>query len=230
MKDTVQSKPPKDVKEGAPSCGLYFSMPDDVPLEQANRMIREAAFVINRSSYERNMNVLELGAGIGDAEALERLVTLVAVGRREGMVVIIRNDAELAKDAEADGVILDDPDALAAAREMVGPDGIMGLRCGLSRASAEKALALEVDYVSFHAAAHHLLPPESLISWWSVKTDIPCLVEGGLTNDDCARYVRAGATFVEASFYVWDHPQGIKQGTVDMLYAIDLAMENITFQ
>lgn len=221
----------KETKKGAPACGLYLRVADDLPFETAIARIREAAFVINRSAYEKNMNVLELGGDLVDAEAPERLAALVQLGQHEGMVVIVREQAGLAFAAKADGVILSNIDHLESARAVLGDDAIIGLRCGLSRMMAEKTLGLGVDYISFAAGGRgDVLPPESLIVWWSVKTDTPCLVEGPLTNDDCGRYVRAGATFLEATDYVWQHPKGTKQGVVDMLYAIDLAMENITLQ
>ena len=68
------------------------------------------------------------------------------------------------------------------------------------------------DYISFAAIAEHILPPETLISWWGARSEVPALVEGKITNDECGRYVRAGATFIDASDYVWKHPKGIKQG------------------
>lgn len=221
----------KEVKKGAPSCGLYLRIADDRPFEDAFRDMREAAFVINRSSYEKNLHVLEVGGDQVDADSTQRLRALVLGGKQNGLVVIVRGNAGLAFAAEADGVLLDKADDITNAREVLGPDAIIGLRCGLSRQMAEKAIDQSVDYISFASGGRgDILPPESLIAWWSVKSEIPALVEGHLTNDDCGRYVRAGATFIEGTHYVWCHPQGIKQGTVDMLYAIDLASQEQMIQ
>lgn len=212
-------------------CGLYLRVADDLPFETAMVQIREAAFVINRSAYEKNMNVLEIGGHMDDEDGLLRTQALVELARQLGMVVIVRHSAGLAQAAQADGVILEKLEDVAYARAVVGEEAIIGVRCGLSRMTAEKALGVGADYISFAAGGRgDVLPPESLVSWWSVKSDTPCLVEGALTNDDCGRYVRAGATFLEATAYVWEHPKGIKQGTVDMLYAVDVAMENIAIQ
>ena len=221
----------KDVKQGAPACGLYLRIADDKPFEAAFRDLREAAFVINRSSYEKNLHVLEVGGDPMDVESTDRLRALVLGGKQNGLVVIVRGYAGLAFASEADGVLLDKAEDIANAREVLGPDAIIGLRCGLSRQTADRALDQGADYISFASGGRgDVLPPESLISWWSVKSELPALVEGNITNDDCGRYVRAGATFVEATDYVWKHPQGIKQATIDMLYAIDLAAQAQTIQ
>lgn len=46
-----------------------------------------------------------------------------------------------------------------------------------------------------------------------------------MTNDYCAFWVRAGAGFIDAGDYIWSHGEGVMKGTVNMLYAIDLALE-----
>ena len=224
MTSPESKKQPKEVKKGAPACGLYLRIADDKPFEAAFRDLRAAACVINRSSYEKNLHVLEVGGDALDVESIDRLRALVLGGKQNGMVVVVRGHAGLAFAAEADGVLLEKADEIANAREVMGEDAIIGLRCGLSRQAADKASDLGVDYISF-ASGGAVLPPETLLSWWRVKSEIPALVEGPITNDDCGRYVRAGATFVEATDYVWNHPQGVKQATIDMLYAIDLAVQ-----
>ncbi len=221
----------KEKKKGAPQAGLYLRIADDKPFEEAFREMREAAFVINRSSYEKNLHVLEVGGDPMDVDSTDRLKALVLGGKQNGLVVIVRGHAGLAFAVEADGVLLDKAEDLANAREVMGGEAIIGLRCGLSRQVAEDAEKGGIaDYISFAAIAEHILPPETLISWWGARSEVPALVEGKITNDECGRYVRAGATFIDASDYVWKHPKGIKQGTVDMLYAIDLAMESQSVQ
>lgn len=220
----------KQKKQGAPACGLYLRIADDKEFEAAFRDLREAAFVINRSAYEKNLHVLEVGGDPMDVDSTDRLKALVLGGKQNGLVVIVRGHAGLAFAVEADGVLLDKLEDVANAREVMGPDAIIGLRCGLSRQTAEKAAEAEVDYISFAGVSDHILPPETLIAWWGASSEVPALVEGRLTNDDCGRYVHAGATFLDASDYVWNHAKGIKQGTIDMLYAIELAMEKQSVQ
>jgi hypothetical protein len=229
--ESAELKKAKEKKQGAPQAGLYLRIEDNVPFEDAFRALREAAFVINRSAYEKNLHVLEVGGDPLDVESTDRLKALVLGGKQNGLVVIVRAHAGLAFAVEADGVMLEKAEDVENARAVMGEEAIIGLRCGLSRQAAEAAEAQGlVDYVSFAAVASHILPPESLIGWWSTRSDVPALVEGKFTNDDCGRYVRAGVTFIDGSDYVWNHPKGVKQGTVDMLYAIDLAMEKQAVQ
>lgn len=231
MNEKAAEKKPKEVKKGAPSAGLYLRLSDDKPFEDAFRDMREAAFVINRSAYEKNLHVLEVGGDPMDVDSTDRLKALVLGGKQNGLVVIVRGHAGLAFAVEADGVLLDKLEDVANAREVMGDNAIIGLRCGLSRQAAEKAAEAGVDYISFASGGRgDVLPPETLIGWWSATSEVPSLVEGKLSNDDCARYVRSGVTFLEATDYVWNHPKGIKQGTIDMLYAIELAMENYQAQ
>ena len=125
---------------------------------------------------------------------------------------------------QADGVLLEPGGDIAAARAIVGDAAIVGLRCVQDRAAAELAVRAGVDYVSFSAPVGGRLIAPDILSWWSTATDIPALIEGAITNDDCGAYVRAGAAFIESGDYVLNHPKGVLQGAVDMLYAIDLAL------
>ena len=161
MTEKVPEKKPKEVKKGAPACGLYLRIADDKPFEDAFRDLREAAFVINRSSYEKNLHVLEVGGDPMDVDSTDRLRALVLGGKQNGLVVIVRGQAGLAFAAEADGVLLDKADDIAPAREVMGPDAIIGLRCGLSRQAAERAIDQGVDYISFASGGRgDVLPPE----------------------------------------------------------------------
>ena len=52
------------------------------------------------------------------------------------------------------------------------------------------------------------------------------VIEGPVTNDYCAYYVESGAAFIDAGDYIWGHGKGVMQGTVNMLHAIDLALDD----
>ena len=214
------------VKPGAPPCGLYLILPpnwmDASFLSQYGDVLR----AMNASSYEKNSHVIELRHVPANMpqEQMDMILALSNVTRSQGMVFVIGNDIELAKACEADGVLLDQAGDIGKARSILGDDAIVGVRCGQSRRVAEQVLSAGADYVSFHAGDGNYLEP-GLIHWWHLKTDNPCLVEGSFTNDDCAFYVMAGADFMDASFYVWKHPEGVMKGIVNMNYAIELASE-----
>lgn len=204
---------------GAPPCGLYLCWTARRPLDDIARTLQSVFRVMNASDYARNMHIVEWAPAKSTPEDRQALAALCA---HNGIVFVVRNDIGAAKSCGADGVILDDPAQFPAAREAFGPEGIVGLRCGVSRERAEAALTVGADCVVFHARKG-ALPSPGLASWWSTQTAVPCIISGSLTNDDAGAYVRHGAGFLDASDYVFKHPQGVLQGTVDMLYAIDLA-------
>ncbi|MFA5593348.1 MAG: thiamine phosphate synthase [Micavibrio sp.] len=210
--------------ETAP-CGLYLVLPDNWMEPEFLRNLRDLFRAINASSYEKNNHVIELRARdeAYGGEEMEKIMAMAALTKAQGVNFIIGGDIGLAIKCEADGVIVDTVDAVRAAREKMGDDPIVGMRCGTSRMRAEEALHAGADYVAFSDAAKGFVDP-AIIRWWNVKTDEhPCLVEGALSNDNCGFYVEAGAYFIEGSRYVWEHPKGVMQGVVNMLYAFDLA-------
>lgn len=210
---------------GAPLCGLYLIVDKMRDSGALVKELREIFLCINASTYEKNMHVVEyrpVTPEIADAELASRLGTLC---RASGIVFLCHNDISFAAKALADGVMLDDGEAIDTAREVFGPEGIVGLRCGNSMVKAEAGLARGIDIASFYSEQGRL-PDPSLLRRWHTRTENPCLAEGPLTNDHCDFYVTAGADFIDSSHYIRTHAQGVKQGTVNMLYAIDLALEH----
>lgn len=199
-------------KKGAPTAGLYFICRLSEFSKQLQQL-RQIFMAINRSAYEKNMHVVEIVAG--DGKGLQDFIDLV---QGSGLVALVRGDVSLAVAADADGVMLEPGGDILAARKALGEEGIVGLRCGKDFLQAEKALDAEVDFVAFSAEGG-----VDICARWAAKTEKPCVIEGSLSNDNCAGFVVSGATFVNATDYIFGHKKGVMQGTVNMLYAIDLA-------
>jgi thiamine-phosphate pyrophosphorylase len=217
------------VKAGSVPCGLYLVLPSDWLRPDFFKDLQNVFRAINASPYEKNSHIIELpfkedGYGL---EQLELLKAIVQNTKSQGVNFIVSKDIELAKQCGADGVIVNDVAAVEQAREILGEDSIIGLRCGTSRILADKAIEAGVDYVGFADSAKNYVDP-GIVQWWHYKTSNPCYVEGNFTNDDCAFYVSAGTDFIDASAYVWSHPEGVMKGVVNMTYAIDLALDQQT--
>ncbi len=82
------------------------------------------------------------------------------------------------------------------------------------------------DYVAFGAFfptatkdARHRAEPE-ILGWWSEVMEVPCVAIGGITADNCAPLVRAGADFLAVVGAVWSHPDGPEAGVRAMTAAI----------
>ena len=65
------------------------------------------------------------------------------------------------------------------------------------------------DYVAFGAffptqtkETRHVATPD-LLTWWQGLMEIPCVAIGGITPDNAAPLVEAGADFLAVSHAVW---------------------------
>ena len=223
-----QTSDKQDRVQGAPACGLYVVIPPHFKLDEVLPHLRYLIFVTKRSHYEKNMHVIEIAHEVASDDFTERAAPLVEMARGGGFVTIVRGKgqkaAEQARALLADGVLLDELDDVQPARELLGMDAIIGLRCGLSPERADEAREAGADYVSFGYPDRSRLPPEDIVKLWAWAADTPVLVEGPLTNDDIDDFVKAGATFFDSGTYILNHADGVMQGTVNMLFAIDLAL------
>ncbi len=132
----------------------------------------------------------------------EQALALLGVCRRTGVPLIVNDDATLAHEIGAAGVHLgrDDGD-VAAAREIVGPDAIIGASCydDLDRAAA--AAAAGADYLAFGAMFESGTKPQARRAPLSVLRDaarfgLPRVAIGGLTPDNAGQALDAGADFL----------------------------------
>src|SRR5262249_41991165 len=83
---------------------------------------------------------------------------LVEIAQRQGVAVLIADDARLARTVRADGVHLginsDLRSAYKEARSIMGLDGIVGADGGISRHDAMTVAEDGADYIAFGAPAH----------------------------------------------------------------------------
>jgi thiamine-phosphate pyrophosphorylase len=161
----------------------------------------------------------------GDVTAAARALTPVI--QAGGAAAIVNDDPALAASVGADGVHVGQSDApYAAARAAVGARGIVGVTCHASRHLAMTAAEQGADYVAFGAFYESATkPPEfhatpEILEWWSEIFEVPCVAIGGITAENCAPLVQAGADFLAVSAGVWGHPGGAAAGVEAMNAAI----------
>lgn len=208
--------------ESIPQTGVYIRISADSEPEQTLQKIRQIAMVVNRSSYDKNMHVIEIASGNASKEHVLTLINLV---KSLGIVAILRGPLDIVTEIGADGILLSDLTQLAKAREVIGEEGIVGVSCDLGRSEAELIARQNVDYILFGDAKRQALPPPDLLLWWSSSTDISSVAGGPITNDNAKPLVQAGATFLDCTSYVLDHPKGVLQAMSNILHAIDLAAQ-----
>jgi thiamine-phosphate pyrophosphorylase len=141
---------------------------------------------------------------------------LKPIAQDRGVAFIMNDRPDLAAELDCDGVHVGEEDMpYAEARRLLGPDRIVGVTCGSSRDRAITAAEAGADYVAFGAffpsttkttAKHHAEP--ELLRDWSETTVIPCCAIGGITQQNCAPLVEAGADFLAVIGAIWSYPHG----------------------
>jgi thiamine-phosphate pyrophosphorylase len=100
------------------------------------------------------------------------------------------------------------------ARATVGADRIVGVTCHDSRHLAMEAAEAGADYVAFGAfypTSTKEAPTSAdieLLSWWTELMEVPVVAIGGITLDNAAPLIEAGADFLAVSAGVWNHSEG----------------------
>lgn len=130
----------------------------------------------------------------------EQAVALRGLTRRYGARLIVNDDIDLALACEADGAHLGGEDGdLAAARQRLGPDRLLGASCYQSLAVAESAAAAGADYIAFGSFFPSTTKPlagradPTLIAATKAKFALPVATIGGITLDNAAALVAGGA-------------------------------------
>jgi thiamine-phosphate pyrophosphorylase len=144
---------------------------------------------------------------------------LMPVCHAREVAFIVNDRPDIAADCGADGAHIgaDDTD-YADARQVLGDDAILGVSCYDSRDAAVEAGDAGANYVAFGA----FFPTQSktprarataeILDWWHELTVVQCVAIGGITAENCAPLVRAGADFLAVIAAVWDYPQGPAAG------------------
>ena len=206
-----------------PTCQLYLISPLDVGGDFPDRLAAalDAGPV---AAFQFRVK------GIDQHEAARLAEPLLAICRARDVAFIVNDDIGLAKRIGADGVHLgqDDGDPREA-RQQLGPDAQIGVTCHDSRHLAMDAGEAGADYIAFGAfyptttkMVKHRAEP-ALLGWWTTVSEIPCVAIGGITADNCAPLVAAGADFVAVSAAVWQHPAGAAAAVCELLSAIAAA-------
>src|SRR5213082_1937560 len=124
----------------------------------------------------------------GDDEIRRATRILQPIAQERGAAFIMNDRPDLAAELECDGVHVGEEDApYAEARRLLGPDRIVGVTCGDSRHRAVVASEAGAD----------------------------CVAIGGITQDNCAPLVEAGADFLAVIGAIWSYPQGPRAAVRD---------------
>jgi thiamine-phosphate pyrophosphorylase len=186
-----------------PPCQLYLISPLDVGGAFPDRLARalDAGPV---AAFQFRVKDVDQHEAARLAEPLQRICA-----DRE-VAFIVNDSISLAKRLGADGVHLGQEDGdPREARTVLGPDVQIGVTCHDSRHLAMEAGEAGADYVAFGAfyptstkETQHR-PEPVILSWWSALFELPCVAIGGITPDNAAPLIAAGADFIAASHAIW---------------------------
>ena len=155
-----------------------------------------------------------------DDDAWRRAIDVLRPVTQSRNVAFLLNDrADLAREFGCDGAHVGQEDMpVRQARSLMGPDATLGVTCKGSRDLAMQAGEDGADYVAFGAFfpsgtkdVTRFIDPE-ILTWWSELMEIPCCAIGGITPENCAPLVRAGADFLAVVDCIWNHPDGPAAG------------------
>jgi thiamine-phosphate pyrophosphorylase len=194
MSDETQREP----------CQLYLISPLDVGGAFPDRLARalDAASVM---AFQFRVKDVGEDAAASLAEPLQRICA------DRDVAFIVNDSISLAGRLGADGVHLGQGDGeVADARQRLGREAQIGVTCHDSRHLAMAAGEAGADYVAFGA----FFPTETklvehratldLLSWWQRIFELPCVAIGGITPENCASLIVAGADFLAVSGAVWN--------------------------
>jgi thiamine-phosphate pyrophosphorylase len=148
---------------------------------------------------------------LSDEQVIALGAPLRALCAAHDTAFIVNDSIAIAKALEADGVHLGQGDGdPREARRILGPEAQIGVTCHDSRHLAMEAGEAGADYVAFGAfyptttkeVRYHADP--ALLGWWSTLFELPCVAIGGITADNAAPLIAAGADFIAVSGAVWD--------------------------
>lgn len=191
------------------TCRLYLITPQFDDLD---------AFVAAASAALAAGDVAALQVRLKSAgeEAIARAVeALKPIAKAHDVALILNDRPDLAAALDCDGVHIGQADGgYRAARAAVGPGRIIGVTCHDSRDLAMEAAEAGADYVAFGAffptstkeTVHR--PDIEILEIWQEAMLTPCVAIGGITIENCAPLVTAGADFLAVCAGVWAHPQG----------------------
>ena len=186
--------------------GLYAVTPDITDTEELLRCVRRALQGGARVLQYRNKSA-DAGLQLQQAQALRQLT------HEFNTTFIVNDDAQLAAQAGADGVHLGGEDgSVAAARALLGKTRIIGVSCYNRASLAFEAVRQGADYVAFGAFFSSGVKPEAvqaeveLLQTMRQQLHLPIVAIGGITQQNGAALVAAGADALAVISALWNAP------------------------
>lgn len=173
--------------------------------------------------------------GVPDDTVRRAADLLRPVAHQREVAFLINDRPDLARETGCDGAHIGQDDIpYADARALLGDEAIIGVTCHDQRDLALTAAEAGADYVAFGAfyptttKDRRFAPVPEILEWWQTATVVPCVAIGGITAENCAPLVAAGADFIAVCSYVWDHREGPADAVKTLAAAVEDAFDAIS--
>jgi thiamine-phosphate pyrophosphorylase len=182
--------------------GLYLITPDDA---DTARLLRRIAAVLPYAALVQYRN-----KSASAALRRRQVLALLPACRAAGVPLIVNDDWPLAIELAADGAHLGSDDGdLRRARSSAGRDFILGASCYDDLQRAEAAAGAGADYLAFGAFHPSPTKPAAKRADLRLLRDgrrhgLPLVAIGGITPDNAAALVTAGADLIAVISGVFD--------------------------
>jgi len=194
---------------GTGECQLYLISPPEFRLDDFGIKLSEALETGKVSCFQlRLKNATDVDIRIA-SEAL------LPICQDNGVPFIVNDRPDLAAEVGADGTHIGADDiGYKEARRLVGDEGIVGVSCYNSIHTALVRAEAGADYVAFGAffptttKTPRTRAELEVLTWWQQATTVPSVAIGGITVNNCAPIISAGADFIAVISGVWDHSDG----------------------
>jgi thiamine-phosphate pyrophosphorylase len=220
---------PIDTEDEKPRCRLYLITPASLTCDAEALATFGDTMAAALDAGDVSCIQLRL-KDVSDDDWRRATLALMPIAQERDVAFILNDRADLAADLGCDGVHIGQDDMpYAEARARLGRDAIIGVTCKASRDLALDAAEAGADYVAFGAfyesKTKQVTTPASLeiVEWWANATSVPSVAIGGITADNAAPVVQAGADFLAIAGGVWAHPEGAAAGVKAVNAAIDAA-------
>lgn len=197
-----------DTRLRAPwSRGVYLITPDEADTE---RLLARTDAVLGYAALLQYRNKsASPSLRHAQAKALSARCAMI------GIPLIVNDDITLARAIGADGVHLGEDDGdMGAAREILGPDAIIGVSCYNDPERARVAAASGASYIAFGAFFASTTKPNASRATFDLLRDsaalgVPRVAIGGITPDNARSVIAASADLIAVISGVFDAPNPV---------------------
>ncbi len=189
---------------------LYLVSPPRIDLSDFSETFHQVLSLADVASFQLRLK------DVPDTTIIEATAKLMPIAHEYDVAFVLNDRPDLAHQLNTDGVHVGQEDMpYGEAREIVGPDRIVGVTCHDSRHLAMTAAEQGADYVAFGAFYPSATKDSKainisldILTWWQEMMNIPCVAIGGIGVGTAGKIAAAGADFIAISNGIWNYPHG----------------------